>query len=543
MKKNYKKTTKKFDKNSKKFTKKSTPLVATSKQIKDINSNLKKVELIAQISKIVQTGGPTIFVATDGTGILSLKGFISPGERAFPEINEGDCIKTIIEIGEFQGELEGNIKRIFKLNEKQSQDFELKLQQIELQRATGTIPNFLIQSPILDKLKDKFIKAAQEIRLAIIQGRPIIVRHHNDCDGYSSGFALERAILPLIVKEHKNTKSAWEFYTRAPSTAPFYEIDDSIRDTANSLRNVAKFSNKMPLIIIADNGSSPEDLMAIKQSKIHGSDFIVIDHHHFDQDVISNEVKVHINPFLVNEDGMGFSAGMLCVELARFINSEVANVEQIAAMAGFADRIEIKNPQAVNNYLTIAQELGYSKELLSDIALVIDYVSAKVRFMEVREYIEVLFGEPREKQKALVNLLAPYIRSLDAKGLAIAKDNVDIDKIKNTTLQKINIDEVFPGFGFFPKTGRVVGLLHDNLISEGKTNNIVTIGIMRTSITIRATDEANFSVHNLITFLQGNIPNAFVEGGGHKNAGSITFLPNRQEKILDLLEKFIKQSQ
>ena len=46
-------------------------------------------------------------------------------------------------------------------------------------------------------------QAATQIRLAVIQDRPIIVRHHNDCDGYSSGFALERAIIPLIEKTSK----------------------------------------------------------------------------------------------------------------------------------------------------------------------------------------------------------------------------------------------------------------------------------------------------------------------------------------------------
>ena len=124
-------------------------------------------------------------------------------------------------------------------------------------------------------------------------------------------------------------KAPWEYFIRAPSQAPFYEIDDSIRDTANSLRNVAKFSNKMPLIIIADNGSSPEDLMAIRQGKIHGADFIVVDHHGFSKDVITKEVLVHINPFLVGEDGSHYSAGMLCTELARFINPEVQNISQI----------------------------------------------------------------------------------------------------------------------------------------------------------------------------------------------------------------------
>ncbi len=538
-----------FDKNKKKnFAKPMKKSFSNMNNIEPKNVSIENVDLgykgsillVGIVNRVVQTGGPTIFVMSDGTGNLSLKGFIGPGLRAYPEINEGDVVKATVTIAEYQGELEGEIKRIGKLGESEEKEFLKRLKNLEKERAKVTPPEFLVKSPILEKLRDRFIEAATQIRLAVIQDRPIIVRHHNDADGYSSGFSLERAILPLIVKQHSSVKAPWEFFLRAPCQAPFYEIDDSIRDMANSLRNVAKFSNKMPLIVIADNGSGEEDLMGIKQGKVHGADFIVVDHHGFDKDLISDEVLVHINPFLVGEDGSHYSAGMLCSELARFINPDVENITQIPAMAGFADRIELGNPKVMQEYLKIAEKEGYSKELLSDIALVIDYVSAKVRFMEVREYIEVLFGEPRKKQKELVSLMAPYIRELDRKGLAIGKSNAKQEKLGKVTLQTIEVEETFPGFGFFPKPGRAVGLIHDNYQKEKGVTSLVTAGIMNTAITLRATDEANFSVHELINFLNKKVPEAFTNGGGHKNAGSINFLPYKKKEIVELLKEFIK---
>ena len=491
----------------------------------------------------MQTGGPTVFVISDGTGNFSLKGFIKPGVRAYPEIVEGMIVRATVEIGEFQGEIEGEIKSIGILDEFNKKIFLDKMREIEKERARVTPPAFIVESAILNKLKNKFIEAATQIRLAIIQDRPIIVRHHNDTDGYSSGFALERAILPLIEKQHSSEKAAWEFFTRAPCAAPFYEIDDSIRDMANSLRNVAKHSNKMPLIIIADNGSSPEDLMAIKHGKVHGADFIVIDHHYFNHDAISSEVLTHINPFLVGEEGSHFSAGMLCAEFARFVNPEVKNIEQIPALAGFADRIDIANPELMEEYMKIASSQGYTKKLLSDISLVIDYVSSKLKFMEAREYIEVLFGEPRIKQKQLVELMAPYIRELDEKGFEIGKANVKLDKFGKLHLQFLHFEEFFPGFGFFPKPGRIVGMLHDSLQIEKGISNLITVGIMESAMTIRATNESNFSVHEFIKYLNQKIPEAFVEGGGHNNAGSINFLPNKQKEVFRLLKDFIKSRQ
>ncbi|MEM3074362.1 MAG: hypothetical protein QW727_00235 [Candidatus Pacearchaeota archaeon] len=496
--------------------------------------------LFGIIDKIFQTPGPTIFYINDGTGVLALKSFQGPGIRAHSEIKEGDIVKVIVKIEEFRDEIEGDIINISVVKEDKKNLILKEIEKIERERISIKPINFLISNDILEKLKPFFIKAATEIRLAIMKNRPIIIRHHNDTDGYSAGFALEKAILPLIERQHLSIKAAWEFYTRAPCAAPFYEIDDSIRDTANSLRNVAKFSNKMPLIIIVDNGSSPEDLLAIKQGKIHGADFIVIDHHFFDKDMITEEVLVHINPFLVKEDGAKFSAGMLCVEVARFINPEVKNIEQIAAMAGFADRVDLTNPEAVNLYLKIAEKNGYTKELLEEISRVIDFVSSKVKFMEAREYIEVIFGEPRNKQKALIELLAPHIKHLELKGLEIAKSCIKIEKINKISLQYLDIEETFPRFGFYPKPGKVIGMIHDYAKEIKKIDALISIGMMDAAIILRATDGANFSIHELIDFIEKKLPIAFVNGGGHKNAGSISFVPHKKNEVLKLLKEFIK---
>lgn len=510
-------------------------------KIEQINMEIegKVVSVSALVERISQTGGPTLFSVTDGTGLIALKGFIGPGERAFPEINESDCVTAVVKIKEYNGDIEGEILRINKFTPDKAEKLKKEIYETRKRGAQALEPEFLVKSPILNKLRNEMIKAATEIRFAVIENRPIIVRHHNDVDGYSSGFVLERAILPLIEKQHGGGKSTWEFFQRAPCQAPYYDMEDSIRDTSNSLRNVAKFSNKMPLIIIADNGSTEQDLMGIKQGKVHGADFIVIDHHPYGTDVISPEVLAHVNPFLVGETGAAFSAGMLCTELARFI-SDVKTIDQIPAMAGLADRIDIVNPEVIEAYVQIAEEKGYTRELLRDIATVIDYVSAKLRFMEAREYIEVVFGEPREKQRKLVILMAPYIRELESKGLEIAKTAVEHEKIEQVTLAHLAIETTFPGFGFYPKPGKCVSMLHDFLQHDRKINSLITFGIMNSAITFRATDDANFSVGEFIEFLNKKLPECFVEGGGHKNAGSISFVPGKQKDVLKLLREFVK---
>src|SRR3989344_7018791 len=155
---------------------------------------------------------------------------------------------------------------------------------------------------------------------------------------------------------------------------------------------------------------------------------------------------------------------MLCTELARFINPDVKNIEQIPAMAGMADRIDLKNPNAVQEYTKIAEKIGYSKNMLHEIASILDFVSKKLRFMEAREYIEVVFGEPREKQKKLASVMGPYIENLKKKGLEMALASSQKEKIGKTTFQYLEVEESLPGFGFYPRTGIVVELLHENFL-------------------------------------------------------------------------------
>ena len=493
-----------------------------------------RLELAGTIDRIVQTGGPTIFHLSDGTGSLALKGFEAPGARAHPHINEGDAVTAVVTVQEYNHELEGEIVSIKKLTGEEKEALVKNVEITLKNRAKIEPPEFLVKNKTLDKLKADFVKAATEIRLAIFQNRPIIVRHHNDADGYSSGFALERAIIPLVSKQHGGGKAPWEFYTRSPVNAPIYEIADSIRDTAMSLSDVAKFSNKMPLVIIADTGSGPEDLLGIQQGRIHGMDFIVVDHHVFDKDVISKETLVHINPFLVGEDGSQYCAGMLCAELARFINPD-ANVDYIPALAGLADRSN--NPDVMDKYIAIAEKKGYTKSLLHDISALIDFVSQKLRFLEAREYIEVVFGEPIAKQKQLVQLMAPYIRDLEAKGLAIAESNAKREKVGKSVLQLLYVNEVFSSFAY-PKPGKSISLLHDKILEKEK--NLISVGVMSDLITIRATESSGFSVHKLMAYLNQKLPEAFVDGGGHHLAGALKFVPNKQKEVLDHLREFIK---
>ena len=109
---------KNYGKGNKNFNKSAGRIEAKKILIENIDLNSKgSVFVTGVVNRVVQTGGPTIFVVNDGTGSLSLKGFIGPGLRAYPEIKEDDAVKAVVSINEYQGELEGEISSIKKLPE------------------------------------------------------------------------------------------------------------------------------------------------------------------------------------------------------------------------------------------------------------------------------------------------------------------------------------------------------------------------------------------------------------------------------------------
>ncbi len=510
-------------------------------QIKDINEKLKgrMISLRGIVDSIAQTSGPTLFNVTDGTGTFVLKGFEGAGVRAYPQIEEGSAIESTIEVREFNNALEGEIIKMKKLDSVGQTKLKESIDKIQLERAAAKPMPFMVKTPILEKMKDRFVAAATEIRLAVINNRPIIIRHHNDCDGYSAGYVLERAILPLIQEQHSVDKALWQYFSRAPSMTPFYEIEDSIKDSSKALTGSAKFSEKIPLVLIVDNGSGPENLLSIQQGKVHGIDFIVVDHHAPEKDLISDEVLVHINPFLVNEDGDKISAGMLCAELARFVaQKDIPEIEYIPALSGLSDRIN--NPPVMEEYMKYASKKGHTKQLMNDIASVVEFVSSKLRFMEAREYVSTVFGEKAEQQKKLVSVLVPYIRKLQEKGLAIAKTLVKREEVGSVVLQSLDVEKSFSR-NSYPKPGQTIGMLHDAYLSEHKAARLISMAVLSDIIVLRASEESEFSVNEFIEHLNKACPEAFIEGGGHKQAGAIKFVPAKQSEVLAALKKFVSE--
>lgn len=493
-----------------------------------------KFNVIARIENIAQTSGPTLFILFDGTGNLTAKSFAGAGQRAYPNLNIGDIIDIIVEIREHNNEIEAEIESCKTIPK---ENFDEILENKIKDYAKPIDTNFMIKSPILDLLKTRMLEAATQIRRAIIEGRPIYLRHHADCDGYCGAIAIERAILPLI--NDNNEKDMWKLYKRLPSKSPFYEISDVTKDLSMALEDMDRFGKKEPLVIIVDNGSTNEDIFAIKKLKIYGAKIVVIDHHYpgkinNGKSEVDNYVDVHVNPYLVGGDS-NLCAGMLGCEISRMLYDKTNNIKYLAALSGTSDRCK---GEEFKQYLEIAKEKGYTKEYLLEVAECVDFEAHYIRFMESRGLVNDLLGQDREKQEKLVKLMIEDINERKDKQIIAAKYYSKATLHNDVLIVEINASEI-TNRGEYPAIGKTVGMLHDLYLKENK--KVITIGYGEDFITLRASDDVNFNVNNIVEELKNKIPHTFSDGGGHEHAGTVKFVVAAGKEVKEFVISEIKR--
>lgn len=489
----------------------------------------KVISVLARIESIHQTSGPTLFTLSDGETTFAAKAFLKPGQRAFPDVEKGDIVFAALRIQEYEGVLEGSI---VAMEPRTSAEFEAVLGKHQASKvAVKSIP-FLVQSVVLEKMRSRFEEAAALIKQAIYKDRPILIRHNADCDGYSGAMALEHAILPLVLAEHGNDNYAqWRYYRRAPSRAPFYSVGDVLLDLGNIANELSKGS-KAPLVIILDNGSGAEDVPAIRAVQAYECPVIIVDHHFLKEDLA--QVDVHINPYLVGHDSQ-ISAGMLGVELARFVHNTVAGVAYLPALAGIGDKTQSSE---MDQYRALAEREGFTFDFLKQLAICIDFVAYYLRSVEARGLIDDLFGRDGARQKALVSLLYANASQKIQEILAPVKHYTRVIQSGEKHIAVIDLAKIC-SFGDFPPMGKVTGAASDWL--NITYSHVYVLGVADDMIVLRVSaTEVVFNLNTLVSVLREKMPFAAISGGGHERAGTIKFVAAAKDEVVEFVKGYIQ---
>jgi len=398
-----------------------------------------------------------------------------------------------------------------------------------------TEKQFMIKSNTLDRLKKHMQDAAALINKAMEEKRPVWIRHHADADGYCGAVALERVILKKLYDIHRRESDIFHYYRRLPSRTPFYDYSDSVKDITNMQSEINRFGQKTPLIIVVDNGSSREDTLALKKLKVYNTQIIVVDHHPF---VKQNDefIDIHINPLLIDADPY-VTAGMICTEIAHMIDMEVDGMELLAALAGIAD---CSHNDEVGQYLRIAQENGYTKENITEIAEIVDFEVFNIGYLESRFLVDdLLFGNP-DRQKQIVKILKPEIEKKKSTMMKTIERYAIYDEHKDMIIAKIAIDSITHA-GKYPLRGKTTSLAKEYL--EKKTGKpVVALGYGKTFITFRISNSLDIDMTRIMKHLEEKLPYALIQGGGHPKAGTIKFIEASADEVLSKTIDFIKRN-
>ncbi len=457
--------------------------------------------------------GPVVFSVSDGYMQMDAVVIDSAYET-------NDVVELTGKVNERAGKMQIEIDNMKKVNF----DFD----KILTEKSKPIERPFSIKSDRMNKMRPRMLQIAHRIRKAVLDGEAIIIRHHADTDGISSGMAIQHAVRKMMDKVGVN--HSYNLY-RSPSKAPFYETTDMLHDITLAKRMVNDFGQKKPIIIIIDNGSTPEDAFAHKTLHSLGYEVIVIDHHN---PVIMNKdgttsvckyLSLHLNPYMFGLDGKT-CAGMLAYEIGRMINEEY-DEPLIPAVSGISDRCDIPETQEYikNTGKTVAE--------LTDIGIAIDFASYNLKFASGEGLYEELFSNP---------VMVETMKHEVTKGMETQMQStlpyVKTQEINNVIFSHIDLEKYTLRFKY-PTPGKVIGMIHDT-IAEGKDQHAVfSIGYVSDMIIIRATKPV-LPVATVIAHLRKTMPKASVDGGGHECAGTIKFVSAHLNDVIENIKEQIK---
>ena len=509
-------------------------LITVSKKPSNIRlSGLKErigrqVSVDVEVAQIKQTSGPTIFTVVDETSTEDAAAFIEAGVRAYPEVQLGDMVSISGEVMMRNNRLQIEVGNITVLTGEERDAVEKRIELAIDERAQPEDLPFMVESEVLDRLKPEMQKVAKIIRKAIFTAQPIILRHHADADGITAAVAVERAVTMLIRESGGDPDTESHLFKRAPSKAPFYEIEDVTRDLDFALKDFVRYGQKLPLILMMDNGSTEEDEPSYRMAKIYDLPIVVVDHHHPDESTDAF-LEAHVNPYHVGGD-FGVTAGMMGAELARMIFPPVEDdIRHFPAVAAVGDRSEAPERPL---YLNLVADC-YTEDECKEIALALDYEQFWLRFNDGREIVKDILGinPDKERHRRLVKLLVSEANLAIENQLSASMPHVTEQDLPNgSKLFTIDV-EMYAHRFTFPPPGKTSGEVHDILCKRHQGSPVVTLGLGPDFVVIRSRG-VMMNIPRMVRELREEVIGGGVNGGGHLVVGSIKFVEGMRETVI-----------
>ncbi len=467
------------------------------------------------VTNIRQTGGPTIFEVEDETGSVDCAAFESAGVRAYPDVETDDAVRIVGVVEEHRGDLQLETESLSVLSGEDATTVAKRREDAVAERAEPPESSLLVEDPSIEVVSEALQEAATTIRRAVIESRPVIIRHTATLDGYVGGAALERALLPLIRAEHDSAGAEYHFVDRRPLADPIYDIEAATGDVTNMLEAADRHDETHPLFVLVDAGSTLESVDGLSLLSTYDAGSVVVDGGYADEDA-TEAADTLVSPTAAG--GGPVSTGVLGTHLAALVNDEVrVDLAHLPATSFWTEPPE--------EYAALATDAGYEMATIEDIRNAVALEAYYQSYEDKRELIADLFWDAGNE-----SLAAPLSEQFETKfqtELETAQPHVQ-RRVENTvTIDVLDVAAYTHRYDF-PPTDLLLAELHRQ--DDGDQAATVTIALdedelfieRSTALDVRAIGEA----------VADRLPDAGVTPRGGRD-GRIEFLAGRRDQVLE----------
>ena len=476
-----------------------------------------RVRIEGEVASARQTSGPTVFEVRDETGTVDCAAFEEAGVRAYPEVEEDDLVRIEGEVERRRGQLQVETEALIVLENEEHKAVAERMEQAMIDRARPDEVDPLAEDAAVAAVAGPLRDAATAIRRAVLEGRPVVVRHSASADGYLAGVAIERATLPLVRQQHRSSDAVYHFFDRRPLEGSVYGMDDATGDVTSMLENSERHDEEIPLFVFVAAGATAESLDGLELLDIYDARRVVIEDRVVDGEV-ADTVDTVVSPTLT--DGGDTSATALAANVAAAVNGNVRGDLHHLPAVSFWEGVP-------DGYATLAAEAGYDEDAVRAIREAVALEAYYQSYEDKRELItDVVFADRGEVRGLAENVSEQFGTKMDAE-IGTAEANLERREVGGETVVLLDTDAYTHRYEFPPEE-----LLLDELYRRHREDATALVGLATDEAYVRT--DADVDVRALVERAAETAPEAGLDARGARE-GRVEFLSGERAVARDAL--------
>jgi RecJ-like exonuclease len=489
------------------------------------------VRIEGEVTSAHQTGGPTVFEVRDETGSVDCAAFEAAGVRAYPDAEAGDVVRIDGTVERHREALQIETKGLAVLSGEEHAAVEDRLEAALAAQAEPGSVEPLAEDPVMTALTEEIGAVAGAIRRAIIESRPVVVRHAATADGFLAGAAIERAVLPLVRAEHAGDDAVYHYFDRRPLDGSVYGMDDATADVSRMLDDRERHGEKLPLLVFVAAGGGRESADGLGLLDTYGVERVVIDAIPADPE-IERAVDALVAPREGSDAGIDAADATGATDAADDAPpTATALATTVAATVAPEVRAELGHLPATSYwegapsaYADLAVEADYDAETVEEIRAAVALLSNYHAYEDKRELISDILFATAESEELAARLATQFRTRLD-RAIETAVANTSDRAVGEVAFTVLDTD-AFAHRYEFPPTRLLIDALH----RRTRADAAVTIGLGADELHLRSTEP--LSLREVAERAAERAPEAGLSARGARD-GSIEFLVGEREAALE----------